>query len=288
VTDVCGILGIHRDHAAYGDETAWRAACAAMAWRGPDGTREARAGRWRIAVARLAITDPAAPQPIVCPATGRAIAFNGAVTSAAGEWSRYPDAVSRNDAELPLLRLRHRGPEALTDMTGPYAFAIVDPTAECLWLAQDPMGEKPLWAVLQRGRVVAFASTPASLRALGFDVRTSGAGLAQLLRLGFSTAAPACPGAEVRTDWRGAWRCDGRRAAPPPTSRSVSLCPEGSTAARWPCCSASAAPGGGRTSSAPAASPRASARRRARSPRPRTWSCARSMGAASCCASCRA
>ena len=73
-------------------------------------------GDWTLAVARLAISDPEANQPLCCPRTGRWAVLNGAVTSAASEWQRYGDrALTRNDAELALHRLEDGGPAALAE-----------------------------------------------------------------------------------------------------------------------------------------------------------------------------
>ena len=79
-------------------------------------------------MARLAITDPDAPQPLLCPATGRVVVFNGADTSAEREWERFTGiARTRNDAELVLLRLAADGPQAMAPATGHHAGAVVDP-----------------------------------------------------------------------------------------------------------------------------------------------------------------
>jgi asparagine synthase (glutamine-hydrolysing) len=222
---MCGIVGIKS--AQVPDSLA--AALQALAWRGPDDRRTLQAGAWSLAVARLAITDPGSPQPIVCPETGRVVLFNGAVTSAAGERKELGGALrTGNDAELLLARLRTHGESALLRMTGPYAAVIVDPRADRLWLVRDPCGEKPLYAVTREGRVVAFASTAGSLRALGFDVALAEAEVARWFRFGFCLAPQlAAAGLELRADLRGAWVDDreGLRhlAAEPPRAPPAPL-----------------------------------------------------------------
>lgn len=167
---MCGILGVRTTW--LNDRRAVESALDTLAWRGPDGSALTRAGPdWWLGVARLAITDLTASQPLECPRTGRIVAFNGAVTSAQSEWPAFDGlARTRNDAELLLLRAERDGPEGLLGMTGPYAVAVVDPAERCVWLGRDPEGEKPLWLGIEAGQVVAFASSRAALRALGFDV----------------------------------------------------------------------------------------------------------------------
>jgi asparagine synthase (glutamine-hydrolysing) len=211
---MCGIVGIRAEtlREMRGD---FAAAMRALAWRGRDGSGSAQVGGWRLGVARLAITDPAAAQPIVCAHTGRVVVCNGAITSARAEWARYGEGrQTRNDAELPLLRLRHCGPGALAPQCGHYAFAVADPDGR-LWLARDPWGEKPLWVVRRGARVLAFASTVAALRALGFVIDLPLAEVGHLLRLGWHFA-PAIEGAGLTLEDAGAgvWEADGGTPVP--------------------------------------------------------------------------
>lgn len=186
---MCGILGVRR---GWRGADGFARALAALAWRGPDSMRSLDAGEWHLGVARLAITDRSADQPVVCPRTGRIVLFNGAVTSARAERARPgPPPASGNDAALVLRRLERDGAESLAGTCGPYALAVLDPHADTLWFARDPCGEKPLWIVIERGRVVAFASTPAALRELGVDPRLAPAEQARFLRFGFPLAAQA-------------------------------------------------------------------------------------------------
>lgn len=176
-----------------------------MAWRGPDDRVLEAHGDWFLGATRLAISHPAAAQPVRCAETGRVAVLNGAVTSAGREWPGGASA-GRNDAELALLRMRAGGPAALTGTCGPHALAVLDPARDDLWLVRDPEGEKPLFAVSHAGQVVAFASTVAALRALGIGVQLENADVARFLRFGFALA-PVCsdPGYELHTDMRGVY-----------------------------------------------------------------------------------
>lgn len=182
---MCGILGVRRSWRD--DPAAFRRAVDAMAWRGPDGSRVLEVDDWRLAVARLAISDPGNDQPIADPDGRRVALFNGAVTSAAEEWRRHgASARTRNDAELALLRLREAGETGLVRTSGPCAAAVLDLGGDRLWLLRDRAGEKPFYAVRAGGRIVAFASTPASLRALGLACRLTPQSQGRLLRFGFA------------------------------------------------------------------------------------------------------
>lgn len=161
-------------------------AIAAMAWRGPDGIEQVDAGDWRLAVARLAISDPHHGQPLWSRDGRRVIAFNGVVTSADRERRQFEELLATdNDAELPLQRLASGGPAAILRTSGHYALAIVEPAGDRLWLARDPEGEKPLYVVRQAERVVAFASNLASLRCLGIEIEFDQPGQARFFRFGF-------------------------------------------------------------------------------------------------------
>src|SRR5262249_26974025 len=155
--------------------------------RGPDEQSLVDAGDWYLGVARLSISGPPGSQPARCSATGRLALLNGAVTSSAREWNESGvDGSGRNDAELALHRLLRGGARALAATCGPYALAILEPTTDMLWLARDPEGEKPLYVVTEDARVIAFASSPSSLRALGIDVRFGAEDTARFLRYGFA------------------------------------------------------------------------------------------------------
>lgn len=212
---MCGILGVRRSW--LDDRHAVRRALRALAWRGPDDLRLQAHGDWWLGVARLAITDPASPQPIRCPRSGRVVVMNGAATSAAAERRRFGARLrTGNDAELALARFEAGGPEELTATCGPYALAVVDPRSDTLWLARDPEGEKPLHVVLARGRgVVAFASSLAALAALGIEIELAPADRSRALRYGLVLGVRACRAdLEVCSNLRGLFEARGGELRP--------------------------------------------------------------------------
>ena len=129
----------------------------AMAHRGPDaeGVWESPADARGLGVLlghrRLSILDlsPAGAQPMVDPATGDAVAFNGEIYNyvelrdrlkASGQAVR-----STGDTEVLLRALAVHGAGAVAGLRGMFAFAFWDAARRELLLARDPLGIKPLY-----------------------------------------------------------------------------------------------------------------------------------------------
>lgn len=174
---MCGILAVRIDwlQQAHGgiDEAVGRA-MAALRPRGPDGARWIRHGHWVLGCTRLAISEPRSAQPVVLRGGRWAGAFNGAVTNAREAWQALRPALAQrarlpNDAWLALLAAARAGEAA----PPPFAFhghgcaLVADAGTDTLHVLADPLGEKPLFAAVRGGFVVALASTPAALHALG-------------------------------------------------------------------------------------------------------------------------
>lgn len=178
---MCGIAGIigrldrHR--------SALERMSAALAHRGPDGegfwASAPGPGGWGVALAhrRLSILDlsPAGAQPMVDPATGAVVAFNGEVynyvalrerLAARGERFR-----STGDTAVVLRALAREGAAAVPALRGMFAFAFFDPSTRRLLLARDPLGIKPLYLCRNPDPggdwKVAFASEVRALLASG-------------------------------------------------------------------------------------------------------------------------
>lgn len=211
---MCGIVGVRDATLArlHGD---FARALRVLEWRGPDGAATAATGGWQLGVTRLVVTDPASAQPITCPRSGRVIVFNGAVTSAAEEWARYgQDRTTRNDAELPLLRLAAAGTGHLAPACGHHAFAVVEPSGRA-WLGHDRFGEKPLYVVREGERTVAFASAVPALRALGFQVELGAPQLSAFFARGWHDGPELRDVGFALDDRRsGIWSADDGQAVP--------------------------------------------------------------------------
>jgi asparagine synthase (glutamine-hydrolysing) len=137
----------------------------AMRHRGPD--REASwsnpAGLW-FAFRRLAIVDltEAGDQPMLTPDGHGALIFNGEIYNAAELRPELEAAGYRfrghSDTEVLLYGCRHWGvAKTARRLIGMFAFAYWDESSQCLWLARDRMGKKPLYW-FQSSRTFAFAS----------------------------------------------------------------------------------------------------------------------------------
>ena len=180
---MCGILAVRIDwlQTAHGAvEAPVERAMAALRPRGPDGVRWIRHGSWILGCARLAISEPRSSQPVVLRGGRWAGAFNGAVTNAREAWRALRPALAQrarlpNDAWLALLAAaRGEGAAPPVEFHGHGCALVVDAEADRMHVLADPLGEKPLFTAVCSGLVVAVASTPAALQALGFTTPLDG------------------------------------------------------------------------------------------------------------------
>jgi asparagine synthase (glutamine-hydrolysing) len=146
----------------------------ALGHRGPDGHgwTQHDDGRLLLAHRRLAIIDPgaAATQPMTT-ADGRyTIVFNGEVynyVELRRALEQHGDRfVTRSDTEVLMRLVLRKGPSALSEIRGMFAFALWDSEARALLVARDRFGIKPLYVSRQRDSV-AFASEIRTLVASG-------------------------------------------------------------------------------------------------------------------------
>src|SRR5262249_28491873 len=179
---MCGIAGI-LGRLASPNRAALERMSNALRHRGPDdvGTWESAPGRdgagALLAFRRLAILDlsPAGHQPMVHPASGEVLIFNGEIYNyealrkelqAAGEEVR-----SSGDSEVLLRMLARKSEDALGRLRGMFALALWDPARRPLLLARDPLGIKPLYLATSTdpasGWSVLFASELRALLASG-------------------------------------------------------------------------------------------------------------------------
>lgn len=194
---MCGICGV-----VSGDvptvEPAVRRMTAALTHRGPDGEGfvelpfgfEESGPVLGLGFRRLAILDlsVAGQQPMVNPATGDWLVFNGEVynfrelkaqLSSAGAAFR-----GTGDTEVVLQALSRWKDDALPRLQGMFALAFFDAANRRLLLARDPLGIKPLYISEQPDRLV-FASEIRALRASGLvPLEPDVAGIAGMLAYG--------------------------------------------------------------------------------------------------------
>jgi asparagine synthase (glutamine-hydrolysing) len=166
---VCGIAGIARFDGAPIDRTALRRMAAALAHRGPDGEGFHIAGTVGLAHRRLAIIDPAGGhQPLVDRESGLAITYNGEVYNYIEVRRELAEGgfITSSDTEVVLRAWRRWGTAALDRFRGMFAFALLDPAANKIFLVRDRVGVKPLYYHLDASGLC-FASELGALRVSG-------------------------------------------------------------------------------------------------------------------------
>jgi asparagine synthase (glutamine-hydrolysing) len=173
---MCGIAGftfpagLHPDErrARFGEPL--RRMTEALAHRGPDGRRGVLLDGIALGHARLAIVDLAGgSQPMRDPDTGVTVVFNGEIFNHVELRTQLEGTHrfrTRSDTEVLLAAWIARGPRALDELNGQFAFAAWDPRSRELWLARDRVGILPLfYAETEHGLV--FASEAKALFAGG-------------------------------------------------------------------------------------------------------------------------
>lgn len=173
---ICGIIGAD----PRGVEPAVRRMMRAMLHRGPDdegyvelplathdGSAVAGFGFRRLAILDL---SPAGHQPMVNPATGDCLVFNGEIynfrTLRARLQAQGVSFTSTGDSEVLLQALSTWGERALDMFDGMFAFAFYEARNRRILLARDPFGIKPLYLAHVAGGL-AFASEVRALLASG-------------------------------------------------------------------------------------------------------------------------
>lgn len=173
---MCGIAGwIARPEAGL-DRQALAGMLRSIAHRGPDGEGmvELPAGvaghRLFLGHRRLAIIDiDGARQPMCDPEAGLALAFNGEIYNFRQLRTELVQQGYEfhldSDTEVLLRAYQHWGEDAVHHLRGSFAFAIWDDRRQCLVMARDRFGEKPLFFHESAGRLF-FASEAKALLSL--------------------------------------------------------------------------------------------------------------------------
>ncbi len=153
---MCGIAGIV-GRIDEQNRSALARMSAALSHRGPDAagdwvaTPDERGWGALLAHRRLSILDlsPAGAQPMRDPITGDVVVLNGEIYNYVELRDRLEAAGERlqstGDTAVMLRTLATRGPEAIGELRGMFAFAFWDAARRRLVLARDPLGIKPLY-----------------------------------------------------------------------------------------------------------------------------------------------
>ncbi|QDT17359.1 asparagine synthase (glutamine-hydrolyzing) [Alienimonas californiensis] len=165
---MCGFVGaIWEAGATPVSEGELRAMTDALAHRGPDDAdvwlgATPSGGGVALGHRRLSILDPTpcGRQPMVDPATGCRVAFNGEIYNYRELADRFADGRpydTGTDTEVLLRAFSEVEYDCVGHFRGMFAFAAYDPRHGTLLLARDRLGQKPLFLRREPGRLL-FAS----------------------------------------------------------------------------------------------------------------------------------
>ncbi|MEE4276862.1 MAG: N-acetylglutaminylglutamine amidotransferase [Halieaceae bacterium] len=172
---MCGICGEIRFDGQDVDAARIAAMTASMHTRGPDDGGQVLHGAHGFGHRRLRVMDmgTASQQPMVDPALGLGIVFNGAVYN-------YPELrrelaergyrfFSEGDTEVVLKAYHAWGADCVERFHGMFAFAIWDSSTGFTFLARDRLGIKPLYLSVDERRLRFASSLPALVQAGDVD-----------------------------------------------------------------------------------------------------------------------
>lgn len=169
---MCGILGVVGERIA--DRVAkqiFQTALDSIAHRGPDAQGLARGNGFCLGHRRLAIIDltEGGAQPMTDPDTGIVLVFNGEIYNyielrqqLAGQGVTFH---TESDTEVLLKAFIAWGSDCVKRFNGMFAFGLIDPRTEQLFLARDRFGVKPLY-MMRDGNTLAFASEVKAIQGL--------------------------------------------------------------------------------------------------------------------------
>jgi asparagine synthase (glutamine-hydrolysing) len=142
-----------------------------LAHRGPDGRDVAYKFNSSLGHTRLAIVDvEGGSQPLHSPDGRKWLICNGEIYNHADLRARNPDYdyMTESDSEVILALYERCGVDAVDQLDGMFAFALID--EDRLLLARDPLGIKPLYFA-QDGDVFYFSSEIKALQDLTGDIQ---------------------------------------------------------------------------------------------------------------------
>ncbi|KQS01421.1 asparagine synthase [Sphingomonas sp. Leaf357] len=161
---MCGIAGLYYPQTPKPvDPARIRAMADVQAHRGPDGSGLWTAPGVGLGHRRLSIIDlTGSPQPMASADGALTVTYNGEIYNFADLraelQARGAVFVTSGDTEVLLHGWAAWGPAMLERLNGMFAFALHDARRQCLFLARDRLGVKPLHYVELSDGAVAFAS----------------------------------------------------------------------------------------------------------------------------------
>jgi asparagine synthase (glutamine-hydrolysing) len=188
---MCGITGIMQFSAGTRVEPeTLRQMCGTMVHRGPDDEGIYTAGSVGIGVRRLSIVDLATGHQPLSNEDGTAwIVFNGEIYNHAALreklQSRGHQYRTRSDTETVVHLYEEYGPDCVQHLQGMFAFAIWDARRQCLFIARDRLGIKPLYYQLTSRQLVFGSEIKVILACPGTSAQLDRAILPEYLAFGY-------------------------------------------------------------------------------------------------------
>jgi asparagine synthase (glutamine-hydrolysing) len=183
--------------------------------RGPDGLTSWQSvdGRVRLVHAWLAIADlrEIAQQPMSLPGAELTLGFVGEIYNHIELRSTLSHKFQTDsDTETLLALINERGVDAIRELRGMFAIAMVNEKDRTVTLMRDPVGKKPLF-LLERSEGSYFGSSVLALSAAAAHVEIDSEAALEWWSLGFSPpnvsvlagCKPLLPGEVVTMDWTG-------------------------------------------------------------------------------------
>lgn len=140
---MCGIAGVWQKTTIISQEK-FEEALSLLKHRGPDSYGVIKSGNMLLGTHRLKIINPEGGNQPVCDAVGNAMVFNGAIYNYP-ELAGEENLASHSDTEVLFHYLVKHGDNAVSQLSGMFAFAFYDEKNEKLLLARDRVGQKPLY-----------------------------------------------------------------------------------------------------------------------------------------------
>ncbi|HET9638865.1 MAG TPA: XrtA/PEP-CTERM system amidotransferase [Allosphingosinicella sp.] len=161
---MCGIAGLfYVSNPKPVDPKRVRAMADVLAHRGPDGSGIWTAPGVGLGHRRLSIIDLSTGDQPMLSADGKlALSYNGEIYNfreVKAELEAFGHRFrTTSDTEVILAAWRQWGPDCLSRFNGMFAFALYDKDQDCLFLARDRLGVKPLYWTTLSDDALAFAS----------------------------------------------------------------------------------------------------------------------------------
>ncbi|NNK13884.1 MAG: asparagine synthase (glutamine-hydrolyzing), partial [Desulfofustis sp.] len=165
---MCGISGLYLKHGESAERSMLEAMAGTMEWRGPDAAGFHSDNHLGLAHRRLKVIDLSddANQPMHAEAGRYSIVFNGEIYNyrelRAELEAKACKFKTNSDTEVLLKAYIEWGEKILTRLNGIFAFAVYDKREQCLFIARDRFGIKPLFYSFD-GTRLAFASTVSAI-----------------------------------------------------------------------------------------------------------------------------